>query len=159
MPTVDLVAPGFTIRSDQTRLGLSTIALVRGTRTTIVDAGQYGRRGKIQEGLRALGVAPEAVDGVVFTHLHWDHMQNFDLFPNATLHVHPAELEYARGRADWATMRYVLAALADRKVETLQEGDQLDLLLLVEGVFVSLARGRQDLRRLGRLILFAEEGR
>jgi N-acyl homoserine lactone hydrolase len=126
MPTVDLVAPGFTIRSDQTRLGLSTIALVRGARTTIVDAGQYGRRGKIQEGLRALGVAPEAVDGVVFTHLHWDHMQNFDLFPNATLYVHPAELEYARGRADWATMRYVLAALADRKVETLQEGDQLE---------------------------------
>src|SRR5579884_604735 len=93
MPTVELVAPGFTIRSDQSRLGLSTVALVRGQRTTIVDAGHYGRRGKIEAGLRALGVAPEQVDSLVFTHLHWDHMQNLDLFPNATIYVHPAELE------------------------------------------------------------------
>src|SRR5256885_3407218 len=76
MPTVDLVVPGFTIRSDQSRLGLSTVTLVRGQRTTIVDAGHYGRRGKIQEGLEALGVAPAQVDSLVFTHLHWDHMQN-----------------------------------------------------------------------------------
>ncbi len=38
MPQVDLVVQGFTIRSDQTRLGLSTVSLVRGQRTTVVDA-------------------------------------------------------------------------------------------------------------------------
>jgi N-acyl homoserine lactone hydrolase len=126
MPSVDLVVQGFTIRSDQSRLGLSTVALVRGRRTTVVDAGHYGRRGKIEESLRALGVAPEQVDGLFFTHLHWDHMQNLDLFPNATIYVHPAELEYAKGRADWATMRYVGAALAERKVETVTEGDEIE---------------------------------
>ncbi|HEY7060533.1 MAG TPA: MBL fold metallo-hydrolase [Chloroflexota bacterium] len=122
MPRVDLVVPGFTIRSDQTRLGVSTVALVRGERTTVVDAAIYGRRTWIVERLRVLGMAPEQVDALVLTHLHWDHMQNFDLFPNATIYVHPAELEYARGRADWATMRYVAAALAERTVEPVEEG-------------------------------------
>src|SRR5918911_5004913 len=126
MPRVDLVVPGFTIRSDQTRLGLSTVTLVRGQRTTVVDAAIYGRRTWIVERLRALGVAPEQVDSLVLTHLHWDHMQNFDLFPNATIYVHPAELEYAKGRADWATMRYVGAALTERKVEAVTEGDEIE---------------------------------
>jgi glyoxylase-like metal-dependent hydrolase (beta-lactamase superfamily II) len=76
--------------------------------------------------MRALDVAPEAVDGLVLTHLHWDHMQNFDLFPNATIYVHPAEVEYARGRGDWATMRYVCAALAEREVKTVEEGCELE---------------------------------
>jgi glyoxylase-like metal-dependent hydrolase (beta-lactamase superfamily II) len=121
MPRVDLVVPGFTIRSDQTRLGLSTVALVRGARTTVVDAAIYGRRTWIVDRLRALDVQPEQVDALVLTHLHWDHMQNFDLFPNATIYVHPDELEYARGRGDWATMRYVHAALAERVVEPVAE--------------------------------------
>jgi N-acyl homoserine lactone hydrolase len=126
VPHVDLVVPGFTIRSDQTRLGLSTVALVRGQRTTVVDAAIYGRRTWIAERLRALDVRPEEVEALVLTHLHWDHMQNFDLFPNATIYVHPAELEYARGRGDWATMRYVRAALAERKVQAVAEGFEIE---------------------------------
>jgi glyoxylase-like metal-dependent hydrolase (beta-lactamase superfamily II) len=122
MARVDLVAQGFTIRSDQTRLGLSTVALVRGERTTVVDAGTYGRRAWIIEGLRALGVAPEDVDGLAFTHLHWDHMQNLDLFPNATIYLHPAELAYMRDRGDWATMRYLGPVLAEREVREVEEG-------------------------------------
>jgi N-acyl homoserine lactone hydrolase len=126
MARVDLVAQGFTIRSDQTRLGLSTVALVRGERTTVVDAGTYGRRTWIMDGLRALGVAPEEVDGLALTHLHWDHMQNLDLFPNATIYLHPAELEYMRGRGDWATMRYLGPVLAERQVCPVTEGYEIE---------------------------------
>ncbi len=126
MPQVDLVVPGFTIRSDQTRLGLSSVALVRGQRTIVVDAGIYGRRTWIRERLRALGVHPEQVSGLVLTHLHWDHIQNFDLFPNATIYVHPAELDYARQRADWATVTYAEAAFAGRRVEHVEDGDELE---------------------------------
>lgn len=126
MPQVDLVVPGFTIRSDQSRLGMSTVALVRGQRTIVVDAGTYGRRAWIVAGLRKLGVTPEQVDALVLTHLHWDHMQNLDLFPNATIYLHPAELAYARGRGDWATMRYLGPVLAERQVELVEEGYLLE---------------------------------
>jgi N-acyl homoserine lactone hydrolase len=37
--------------------------------------------------LRALGVEPAEVGCVFLTHLHYDHMSNLDLFPNATIVV------------------------------------------------------------------------
>jgi glyoxylase-like metal-dependent hydrolase (beta-lactamase superfamily II) len=35
---------------------------------------------------------------VVITHLHYDHVGNFDLFPAATLHLQDLEMRYATGR-------------------------------------------------------------
>jgi glyoxylase-like metal-dependent hydrolase (beta-lactamase superfamily II) len=35
---------------------------------------------------------------VVVTHLHYDHVGNFDLFPSATLHLQEREMNYATGR-------------------------------------------------------------
>ncbi|MBI5258558.1 MAG: N-acyl homoserine lactonase family protein [Burkholderiales bacterium] len=50
------------------------------------------------EALRTLGVAPEAVQDVVLTHLHYDHAGNLPLLPNARFHVQDRELDYATGR-------------------------------------------------------------
>ena len=50
------------------------------------------------EGLRALGVEPETVRTLIVTHLHYDHIGNADLFPNATLHVQDKEAAFATGR-------------------------------------------------------------
>ena len=50
------------------------------------------------EGLRMLGVEAAAVSDVVITHLHYDHVGNFDLFPSATFHLQDDELSYATGR-------------------------------------------------------------
>lgn len=46
-------------------------------------------------GLAAHGVAPEDVDVVVLTHLHFDHIGNNELFPNATFIVQKDELPQA----------------------------------------------------------------
>jgi glyoxylase-like metal-dependent hydrolase (beta-lactamase superfamily II) len=50
------------------------------------------------EGLRLLGTDSGAVKDVVITHLHYDHVGNFDLFPAATLHLQDLEMNYATGR-------------------------------------------------------------
>jgi len=50
------------------------------------------------EGLRMLGVEAAAVRDVVITHLHYDHVGNFDLFPAATFHLQDDEMRYATGR-------------------------------------------------------------
>jgi len=50
------------------------------------------------EGLRLLGVEAGAVRDVVITHLHYDHVGNFDLFPAATFHLQDEEMRYATGR-------------------------------------------------------------
>ena len=50
------------------------------------------------EGLRLLGCEAGAVKEVVITHLHYDHVGNFDLFPAATFHLQDREMQYATGR-------------------------------------------------------------
>jgi glyoxylase-like metal-dependent hydrolase (beta-lactamase superfamily II) len=50
------------------------------------------------EGLRLLGCDAKAVKDVVITHLHYDHVGNFDLFPAATYHLQDLEMNYATGR-------------------------------------------------------------
>jgi glyoxylase-like metal-dependent hydrolase (beta-lactamase superfamily II) len=50
------------------------------------------------EGLRLLGCEARTVKDVVITHLHYDHVGNFDLFPAATFHLQDREMGYATGR-------------------------------------------------------------
>jgi glyoxylase-like metal-dependent hydrolase (beta-lactamase superfamily II) len=70
---------------------------------TGMDEAMASKRGRrverpIGEGLRALGVAPDAVQHVVVTHMHFDHAGNYDLFPNARYHLQDTEMGYATGR-------------------------------------------------------------
>lgn len=50
------------------------------------------------EGLKLLGVDAAEVDDVIITHLHYDHVGNFDLFPKARFHLQESEMAYATGR-------------------------------------------------------------
>jgi len=82
--------------------------LIRGAgREIVVDTGfsaaVAAKRGRDHlrcptAGLRLLGVDSGKVSDVVITHLHYDHVGNFDLFPAATLHLQDLEMRYATGR-------------------------------------------------------------
>jgi glyoxylase-like metal-dependent hydrolase (beta-lactamase superfamily II) len=50
------------------------------------------------DGVRALGIDPLAVDTVIVTHFHYDHIGGHAGFPNAVLHVQDKEMAYATGR-------------------------------------------------------------
>lgn len=45
--------------------------------------------------VRKLGVAPEKVNTIVMSHLHWDHAWNLQHFPNAKIYVQRREIEHA----------------------------------------------------------------
>jgi glyoxylase-like metal-dependent hydrolase (beta-lactamase superfamily II) len=67
----------------------STVALVRdGDATLVVDPGMVPRRAAILDPLRRLGVDPQDVTDVVFSHHHPDHTLNAALFPEARFHDH-----------------------------------------------------------------------
>src|SRR5258708_12158126 len=79
----------------------------RGGREIVVDTGfsaaLAGKRGRDHlrcptDGLRLLNCDPLLVRDVVITHLHYDHVGNFDLFPAAALHLQDLEMRYATGR-------------------------------------------------------------
>jgi glyoxylase-like metal-dependent hydrolase (beta-lactamase superfamily II) len=65
-------------------------------------------QGQLPASLDALGVRPEAITDLVFTHLHFDHIGwatdgTRAFFPNATLHCASADLDYflAGTSEDW----------------------------------------------------------
>lgn len=67
------------------------------------DAAMAKRRNRqvlkpVEDGLKAIGVAPDGVREVVITHLHYDHAGNHDLFPRARFHLQDCEMAYATGR-------------------------------------------------------------
>jgi glyoxylase-like metal-dependent hydrolase (beta-lactamase superfamily II) len=82
--------------------------LVRGNgREIVIDTGFSAamalKRGREHlrcptEALRTLGCDASAVKDVVVTHLHYDHVGNFELFASATLHLQELEMQYATGR-------------------------------------------------------------
>jgi glyoxylase-like metal-dependent hydrolase (beta-lactamase superfamily II) len=80
---------------------------VSSTKTWVIDTGfnaaaaERRKRRFLRcpsEGLAAQGVDCAAVEDVIVTHLHYDHIGNFDLFPRARFHLQDAELAYATGR-------------------------------------------------------------
>jgi len=76
-------------------------------RIILIDTGFNAERAKQRgrnflrcptEGLRSLGIAPEDIDTVIVTHLHYDHAGNLDLFPNARFVLQDEEMRFATGR-------------------------------------------------------------
>ena len=82
--------------------------LARSERRTIVidtgfNAATAAARGRTflrcpTEGLALLGVDASEVHDVVITHMHYDHVGNFDLFPKARFHLQDREMAFATGR-------------------------------------------------------------
>ena len=82
--------------------------LIKGAgRSFVVDTGftaeMSRKRGRDflhgpDEGLAKLGVNASEVQDVIITHLHYDHIGNFALFPKATFHLQDREMAFATGR-------------------------------------------------------------
>ena len=84
MASVHLLHPGY-IREEGTRVG-SSVTLVRdGDVLIVTDPGLVASRSLILDPLATLGVDPEAVTHVTFSHHHPDHTVNAALFPNAEI--------------------------------------------------------------------------
>ncbi|NKE48298.1 MBL fold metallo-hydrolase [Roseomonas frigidaquae] len=114
---VETLIQGYPGKSKQQGgLGWSTVALARGPegRIAVLDTGRSGARRLLVEKLAASGVAPTDVTDVLITHLHYDHCENWSLFPNALIHVPGAELDWAAGLPDGAPLvpEFCVRALA-----------------------------------------------
>jgi glyoxylase-like metal-dependent hydrolase (beta-lactamase superfamily II) len=75
--------------------------------TFVVDSGfdEAAARSRRREflrcpgaGLRLIGIEPAEVRNLIVTHMHYDHVGNTELFPQATYHLQDAEMQYCTGR-------------------------------------------------------------
>jgi len=86
--------------------------------------------------LAELGVDPKEIKTVILTHLHWDHMSNNHLFPNAKFYVQKAELQYAVAPIPIHEGHFDLELIFKTKYEVV-DGD-LDIL---EGISLLMTPG------------------
>ena len=93
----------------------------------LVDTAHVGRRVQLQEALAARGLTADDIDVILMTHAHWDHVQNFDAFPNTPMAIHPWERKYASEPHvnDWATPKWTGAAIETHTLQEVSEGDEL----------------------------------
>ena len=57
---------------------------------------------KASDAIAKLGVSPTDITDVIITHMHWDHADGMDLFPNAKIWIQKDEYAYYAGAA-WQT--------------------------------------------------------
>jgi N-acyl homoserine lactone hydrolase len=128
MATIDMLLHGFSLGSDQGSLGFCGVTLLRGTKTILIDASPPGRRQLLLQKLQERGLTPDDIDYLFLTHAHWDHMLNVDLFPNATILIHPRERDYCKAprEGDWATLKYATLVLESRRLQEVVEGEEID---------------------------------
>lgn len=78
-------------------LALANITLVAtGDGPVLFDTGHYCNRPALLKGLARHGMEPGDVRAVFLSHLHFDHCNNIDLFPQARVYVSKAEWDYAK---------------------------------------------------------------
>jgi glyoxylase-like metal-dependent hydrolase (beta-lactamase superfamily II) len=129
MYSLDILVQGYPGKSTHHGLlGWATVSLLRGHgETLIVDTGGYGYRDLLLKRLGEHGLKPEDVTGVLVTHVHWDHVCNYPLFPAARVYVPAADLEWAVDQpvGYWALPELHVERLASESgVERLSEGDE-----------------------------------
>jgi len=129
MITVDVLQYGMGLRTDRGTAAFCTVALISGTRRTLVDFGHVGRRNAVNQALRERGLAPGDIDVTVATHAHWDHIQNLDVFTTAPMLIHPHERKYAQAPHpnDWATPSWTGAMIETQpNVIEVDEGYEIE---------------------------------
>ena len=94
-----------------------------------MDVDHVGRRSALENALNAKGLTSEDIDITILSHAHWDHSQNYDLFPRAPIPVHPLEWKYAHKpyRNDCATPAWSGAIIEFRpKIGEVEEGHVIE---------------------------------
>jgi glyoxylase-like metal-dependent hydrolase (beta-lactamase superfamily II) len=127
MVRLDLLIPGLSAKADHFLFGICTLVLLRdGRRTILFDAGAYRVRGALVAALKSHGLAPDDIDVVYMSHLHWDHVENVDLFRNADIYVSRKEYDYTAAIApgDWGTPPFVRDILAGLRLVLLDEREE-----------------------------------
>jgi len=145
--------PGFPVRGliagadSSRRIDIAmAVWLLRGAdRTVLVDAGFY-RDKFVQrwkpadfmtpaEAVRRAGVRPEDVTDIIVSHVHWDHADGVDLFPNARVWIQKDEYEHhvsptgePRDRAIDAEDARMFASLTKRGRVQQVNGDSTEII-------------------------------
>ena len=93
----------------------------------IIDAGPPGTRDYVEKELSKV-VDLSKVEKVIFTHLHYDHISNFDLFPNAKFYASSEEIEFFKNNKLHAILNPDIVSKFNVELHVLNKLDGFDII-------------------------------
>ena len=92
----DIIVKGNNLSLREGFLALANATLIATPDGPVLfDTGHYCNRLPLLDGLKRQGMTPADVKAVFLSHLHFDHCNNIDLFPDAKVYVSRREWDYA----------------------------------------------------------------
>ena len=129
MASIEVLLHGESISTNYGSLGYCSTLLVQGAKNIIIDTGHVGRRRALLAALKDRNLETSDIDIAVMTHAHWDHAQNYDIFPSAEVLIHEWERKYIRNPHpnDWATPLWTEAMIASLgNVKEIEDGYEVE---------------------------------
>jgi glyoxylase-like metal-dependent hydrolase (beta-lactamase superfamily II) len=93
----------------------------------IIDAGPEQYKDEVLNEIKKI-TDPEKIEIVIFTHLHYDHIGNFDIFPNAEFYTSEEEIELFKENKLWAIGDPILAERFTIKLHPLKKLEGFDII-------------------------------
>jgi len=90
-PKLTVIKPGLLVRSDTGVIldARSTVTLIQSDdHRILIDTSLKKDRVVLRESLKAESLSPEDINMILLTHCHRDHIENNELFPNASIYAH-----------------------------------------------------------------------
>lgn len=116
------VFPG---KSNVGALGLSNAELIAfDGKKILFDTGSHGVKPTLMKSLSDLDIAPNEIDAIFISHLHYDHSENIAMFPYAKLFISKAEWDNANISCDIYTPFENLEYIKNRDIEFITEDNQ-----------------------------------
>ncbi|HET7585897.1 MAG TPA: N-acyl homoserine lactonase family protein [Gemmatimonadaceae bacterium] len=130
-PTAGLIAGADTARRTDLAFTMWLIRRPDG-RNVLVDAGFYREKfltrwkpsdyRKPSDAIRAVGLRPEDITDIIVSHIHWDHVDGVDLFPNARIWMQHDEYTHHVDSSGRVLDRAVDAADAEMLARLMRAG-------------------------------------
>jgi glyoxylase-like metal-dependent hydrolase (beta-lactamase superfamily II) len=98
-------------------------------RQSFLDAWKPAAFVRPSEAVQRFGIPPDSVTDIIVSHIHWDHVDGADLFPNARIWIQRAEYEYYVSK-DGAPLHEAIDSLDAAMLHSLRQAGRVRL---VEG--------------------------
>lgn len=118
---IDILFAGFSGKTNFGSLGWSGSALLKTKKGFVVlDTGGPCHRRQMESRIAKHNCELTDIKAILCTHLHWDHIYNFDLFPNAEIILSIKEWEYANSVSSLGVYPPLITALGERKLRLIK---------------------------------------
>lgn len=124
--TWKVLLPGVPLYTNLGFLGFCNVSLIQSDgKNLIYDPGHFGNKEALLNSLKTIGLSVSDIDGVIISHLHYDHSLNSLIFPKAKVYVSQKEIEYALSDiSDPYIVNYLPILLKDRLIKV-KDGDEI----------------------------------